>query len=340
VTCSTEAEVTRPSITFLTTSGTSIGLGHLRRCLTLASELVERGARVDFALTGDEGGVTIARQAGYDAVHLVDDEQPAAFVRTARSVVVVDDYAVSEASFATLRRSTEIVAVIDDLADRSLEVDLVVNASPNAATLPYRLTPACVRLFGPSYALLRPEFRKLPARQIRERVERVLVTLGGADPKAQTPAVVRALRTALPDATLDVVLGPLFTARSTPDETGCVFHRAPAAGLQPLMLAADLAVAGGGQTTYELAACGLPAVALCLADNQRANLTHLAAANTLVCAEDDGATLARLVERLAGDVAQRRKMSEAGRLLVDGLGASRVAESLMALSARSERVHA
>jgi len=39
----------------------------------------------------------------------------------------------------------------------------------------------------------------------------------------------------------------------------------------PLMLAADMAVCGGGQTTSELAATGTPAIAIRLAENQTLN---------------------------------------------------------------------
>ena len=51
-------------------------------------------------------------------------------------------------------------------------------------------------------------------------------------------------------------------------------HSAPE-DMRAIMATADLAVTAGGQTTYELAASGVPAVALCIAENQRPNLAAL-----------------------------------------------------------------
>jgi spore coat polysaccharide biosynthesis predicted glycosyltransferase SpsG len=102
-------------------------------------------------------------------------------------------------------------------------------------------------------------------------------------------------------------------------------HEAPPE-LAPLMAAADLAVCAGGQTTYELAAMGLPAVALCIADNQRINLDALAQVPTLLLS--DAAALSSTVRALAADRTQQQRLSQRGRALVDGRGADRVAAAL------------
>ena len=112
---------------------------------------------------------------------------------------------------------------------------------------------------------------------------------------------------------------------------------AVAQGLGEGMAQADLAISGGGQTLYELAALGLPAVAVCVASTQEANLAALAAAPTLVAlrrpgaGETDWGALRDAVHRLAADVDGRARMSAAGRALVDGCGASRAADGILAL---------
>jgi spore coat polysaccharide biosynthesis predicted glycosyltransferase SpsG len=168
-------------------------------------------------------------------------------------------------------------------------------------------------------------------------VRRILVTLGGSDPARFTVDVTRKLLSELPGSKLDVVLGPLYGDRS---ELAAVvegsgrgddvhFHHAPD-DLAPLMVEADLAVSAGGQTTYELAAAGVPAVALCLAANQRNNLTALSLVPTLLAAAVDEVIPA--VKRLVADPALRQTMSDAAQALVDGQGAARAAQALLALS--------
>ena len=169
---------------------------------------------------------------------------------------------------------------------------------------------------------------------------RVLVTLGGADPQSSTLAVVAAVQRALPDAALDVVIGPLFgpvpdlDRRAAGDPPRLRLHR-DLDDLSALMSAADLAVSGGGQTLYELAATGVPTVALCLADNQEPNIAALAGVSLLSAGrvEESAADGFHRVEdgcrQLAADPALRERMSDAGRSLIDGHGASRVADVIL-----------
>jgi UDP-2,4-diacetamido-2,4,6-trideoxy-beta-L-altropyranose hydrolase len=333
------------SIAFRTTAGKGIGFGHLRRCLTLAGELAARGFEPRFWLDGDAAALEVVRAAGYVPVAVSGEAREPGWslqqvARERPAALVADSYALDEAYFRALRPEVPLL-VIDDLADRTLEADLVQNGAVDAACLPYRLGANCRTLFGPAYALLRPSFRDLrrPV-AFRTAVERVLVTLGGADPAGHTDAVVRHLLGALPEGVvIDVVLGPLFGAAETLEAFALAhpgrirLHRA-LPDLAPLLREADLAVSAGGQTTFELAAAGVPAVALELADNQRVLLAGFARAGTLhavgqAAAPEMGQRLTQAVARLCQDPALRRRMSEAGPALVDGRGAERVAMALI-----------
>jgi spore coat polysaccharide biosynthesis predicted glycosyltransferase SpsG len=307
-------------IALRTTCGRTIGFGHLRRCLTLATELRAAGADCVFVLTGDGAGPPLVAEAGFRVG-----------LDLSADLIVVDDYAVTGDELAALHRRGGL-AVIDDLADRFLDADLVQNGGANAAELEYHTSTGCRRLLGPGYALLRPSFRGLPARTAAG-VKRVLVTMGGSDPLGLTAHVTRLCLGQLPDVTVDAVIGPLAEEPEALANPRVKVHRAPA-DLTPLILAADLAVSAGGQTSYELAAAGLPAIAIRVADNQRENLRALSRVPTLIAVEPDVSKLGDTLEALAGDVELRQKMSDSGRALVDGLGAVRVSQGLMALLER------
>lgn len=328
---------------FRTTYSAAIGMGHLRRCVTLALELKQKGATCRFLLTGDSQGVSWTKTNGFDAQSIdgTGDSIVEALRERPSTTLVVDDYALAATDFSRLRPERAL-AVIDDLADRPLDVDLVLNANAYAVSLRYLTPSGCEMLLGPRYALLRPSFRDLARRKATDSVRRILVTLGGSDPARRTLAVTRKLLSDLHGPKLDVVLGPLYGDRSDLEAIikgsgrgGDVhLHHAPD-DLAPLMIEADLAVSAGGQTTYELAAAGVPAVALCLADNQRDNLAALSLVPTLLEATADEVIPA--VRRLVADPALRQKMSDAAQALVDGRGAARAAQALIALSgARGE----
>ena len=94
----------------------------------------------------------------------------------------------------------------------------------------------------------------------------------------------------------------------------------------------DLAIAGGGSICWELSHMGLPAVLMVMADNQRPIALDLDLRGVArrvgegdSCSTDE---LAQCVSELAADPAARSAMGSAGRSLIDGLGAQRVASAL------------
>ena len=228
--------------------------------------------------------------------------------------MIADSYRLDDAWFSAMRARATLL-VIDDLADRTLDADIVTNSAIDAVDLPYRTGAGCRLLLGPTFALVRSAFRDA-AHAPRVNVERVLVTLGGSDPTFRTRMVVAALQLLLPAPTrLDVVLGPLHGDDEPLDELArrdsrVTLHRAP--DLAPLVAAADVAISAGGQTTFELAAAGVPAIALAVADNQRLVLAGFEHAGTLVQAGDAAADdvvdrLCASVERVVSDASLRRQ---------------------------------
>jgi UDP-2,4-diacetamido-2,4,6-trideoxy-beta-L-altropyranose hydrolase len=325
--------------------GQTAGLGHVRRCLTLGSALERHECRVEFVVTADGCAGEFIRREGFSVatVSSQEDLDLAETVKVAErlraDVLVVDTYEVRHFDAVG---AAGCVVVLDDVADRALLVDMVVNGTIGASHLRYRTLPQTRLLLGTEYLLLREEYCGGTARAIRPEVQRVLITVGGMDPCGLTPRLIEWMRQTLSSATIEVVAGPFFSEPLLTDiemvarRSGMTLvHRAPT-DLRDLMLFCDLAVTGGGQTTYELAATGTPAVAIRMAENQTLNLEGLAARGALRWtgdAQDPGLrdALARTVTQLASDLAEREAMSRAARGLIDGKGADRVAQAIVEL---------
>jgi UDP-2,4-diacetamido-2,4,6-trideoxy-beta-L-altropyranose hydrolase len=306
--------------------------------LLLAEESVEVRARVDTA------GFTFLPSSwdGSDAGGCRDRDG----VMAAASVhgcecVILDSYHIDNDYISAIRQAGFITIVIDDLAAHPFAAHLVVNGAAGSETIPYRSSVGdTIFLLGPRYVPLHTAFWDAPAPVRSPTVHRILVTVGGTDTGQALQTILRAVDIVPAPFSVTAVIGP-FADPDTPEPVpGDYRHNLTVARaphhLRDLMTESDLAVSAGGQTLYELAACGIPTVAVQVYGNQRSNVRCLADAGIVrdggcVAESDFESGLSQMVTDLIGDGRQRTRMSEDARRLVDGRGAARVAEAVAAL---------
>ncbi len=284
----------------------------------------------------------VALEAGLDRLGAHEDvDQTVNVIRHERArMAVVDSYRLSAADLATVRDAAGRLTVFDDQASSPTPADVLINGAIGADRVPYRSTTEATQfLLGPAYAVLQPEYEvEPPERQAAAASPQVLVAVGGSDPHRLLPRIVEWLD-ALPAAfTMTVVVGPFSDGWSVPLESRHVVRIVDGPpSLHPLLVDAELVVCAAGQTLYEAAATGTPAVAMELFDNQRPTLHGFVSAGTALSAGsiDDSGLAQRLqnaVSALLADSGLRRKQSLAGRTLVDGHGAARVAREVVRAS--------
>lgn len=349
-------------------ASTAIGSGHVLRCLSLADALSARGDTVHFVSHDlpPHLGRWVAKH-GHRLVPLPSgapgegrDAQDTRQAVGACDWIVVDHYGLGITWERTMRAGGAQLLVIDDLGrahDCDVLLDQNLHPQPDDRYAD-RVSPGCIRLLGPRYALLRAEFAQARRRvRVRDgRVQRLLVFLGGMDASNATEPVLHAVAAACPvDVAVDVVVGaghPALEriralAAALPDARCHV----QTAGMVDLLAAADLAVGAGGTTTWERCALGVPTLALCIADNQRELLEHASRAG-IVCVPDpadqvDPQALATHLRALIGNSGLRHHLSRRGLDLVDGEGARRVAAAMQggdisvrrAVAADRDQVH-
>ncbi len=329
-------------VVFITEGGPDVGLGHVSRCAALARAAIADGGRVSLLVSEDAHVASVLDAVPADVVFVPWQVDPGSALRTVSArvpdVIVVDSYAASPAFLASLRGLAPVVAV-DDLADRPLPVDVVVNGGAGAGRLPYERHPDTLFLLGPRYALLDARYAEAPGPAPGGHVGRVLICLGGGRHVETIVAALGAVDRVFADCVVDVAAGPFSAGSTELDEAARaarnrVFIRPGRFGLQTLMLTADVAISGGGVTLHELAATATPTVAVCMADNQRPNVRAFdeAGASLASGAAGDptlGAAMESALRRLAVDGALRASMGARGRALVDGQGAMRVARAIL-----------
>ena len=89
--------------------------------------------------------------------------------------------------FRSSEESNAKILIIDDLGDRNLICDFLLNQNLGASAEKYegKLPISCQFLLGPTFALLRSEFKDWRERSLEDRLDRnienILITMGGVD---------------------------------------------------------------------------------------------------------------------------------------------------------------
>lgn len=316
-------------------AGPSVGGGHVMRTLTLARALEARGAACAFLASPEVAGVLDAF-----APDMVRAETADGF-----DALVFDSYALTADDHRAIAQGRPTL-VIDDLADRPLAADLVLDSGPARTPEDYAgLVPAHARLLlGPHHAPVRPAFPALREAALARRAERppvgrILVSLGLTDVGGITGRVVELLAPIAGDAKLDIVLGgaapSLLGLWTKAAENPRLELHVDTQHMPELVFDADLAIGAGGSTTWERCVLALPAVTLILADNQVAAARALEAAGVTPCLEvgapDFDTAFVALGRDLLTNADRRATLSAASATVCDGQGADRVAEAFLAL---------
>jgi len=337
------------TVAFRADASHELGAGHVMRCLTLADGVAQRGGQCTFIsrpLPASLAGRI--RAAGHRLRELdasvtaeSDARQSRECLEGAVDWLVVDHYGLDHAWESAMRAHAKRLLVIDDLADRAHDCDLLLDQNHHReaeARYARLLADGCGRLLGPRYSLLREEFREVRA-CVRPRtgaVGRLLVFFGGMDAANCTTEALQVLA-ALPSrpAAVDVVVGAehhhLATIRALCTAQDFTLH-VQSSRMAELMAAADAALGAGGSTTWERCCLGLPSFIVVVADNQRELAREATAAGVVFAPEPDAIALAGQFGRhLAGFLAdgQRlRDMSARCLAMVDGRGVARVLRAM------------
>jgi UDP-2,4-diacetamido-2,4,6-trideoxy-beta-L-altropyranose hydrolase len=255
--------------------------------------------------------------------------------------LIVDHYALDARWESALRRTARQIMVIDDIADRQHDCDVLLDQNFYAdmqTRYTGKVPSHCQLLLGPRYALLRDEFRKL-REQVKPRtgpVKRILVFFGGVDAGNYTGRTIEALaEMGAKEAHVDVVIGAQHPCRAE-IETNCVAQgfvcHVQTDKMAELMAAADLAIGAGGSASWERCCLGLPALLVALADNQIdiAQALDLNGSCIYIGTFEmvNATAMQHEITDLLGTPDQIERISRSAFSLVDGMGADRVCQEL------------
>lgn len=358
-------------VAFRVDASARMGTGHVKRCLALASAIcAQPECHVLFVtralsataerLLGDAGYFVEVLPApkedafaGFETTvppHLawagvgqaVDADQTTERLASwGPDWVVVDHYAFDSRWHDAVRSATGArLAAIDDIADRELSVDLLVDhniCTDHHAKYQGRLPHGARLLGGPSFALIDPAYASAPRYKFRSSAESIGVFMGGSDACDATPLVLRACRDGGFTGHIEVV-----STRANPHlahlREACIgWAQAELSidlpNLTGFFARHDLQIGAGGGASWERCCIGAPSLLLAVAVNQVPVITGLGdrgAARVTTQIELSEPSIRHLIREIIDDASLRLQLSDIAQTLVDGRGAARVAAALTA----------
>ena len=323
-----------------------VGAGHAARTCALGSALRALGARLTWAcdretipyLT-DRGipraeirelpaAATTSRAGEAELSEAEQEGDAAATLSLGRADwTVIDSYLLGAPWQHTMKAAGVRVLAFDDLLDRAVDCDIVVNAAANPDEYAV-LAPGAMPLCGLRYALAGHS----PLAH-RDAGPVLLIAFGAADPANLTTATIRAIAASGFIRTVDAVkvhvqLGAAAAHRAEVESAVASYPWAMLlAGKPGSTGAARLAIGAAGVGLIERMQDGAPSVVLCAAHNQQRIMRAAIGAGAALEARSPEDAVA-LAARLWRDPAALQAMSAAGRTAVDGGGAARIARAM------------
>lgn len=293
-----------------TDASIQLGTGHVMRCLTLADELKQQGSEVTFICRDLEGNlISYIEEMGFKVFRLKyhgkkfdnkeethiealatswedDAYQTIQILNAVKEVdwLIVDHYSLDIKWELNVRPYTKKIMVIDDLANRKHNCDMLLDQTYGRDSSHYQnLVPIdCIILNGTKYVLIKSDFIKnrieIEYKNIEEH--KVHVFFGGADYNNYTIRYSKLLLDNFQDLKLLIIVGKLYKYVDELIELKNKYNqriewRMDVSNMAESMSMCTIAIGSPGITTWERICVGLPSAYLSINSTQNKILEDL-----------------------------------------------------------------
>jgi UDP-2,4-diacetamido-2,4,6-trideoxy-beta-L-altropyranose hydrolase len=297
-----------------------VGLGHLKRCLSIADELRRLRYDVEFHVDGDQS--RLIREEGFRTRKTID----------VCDMILLDRYDVDNAVLAAYKRKCRLLARIDDASPRLFKdqiSDIIINGNLYADKKLYRsiMRNSLFLLVGGHFVPM--DRRMCLARRryvVRKNVRNITLTFGGADTHYLL-WVCKKLASLDLDANITVLNGTRLESKLL--RSGRLNLLPFVDNMHQVLLRSDIIICSSSSTCWQAAAVGVPCITFQTAKNQLRIFEYVRKTKIgiALCESSiqDG-TLEKAIRQL--NYSRRRTLSKASRKKVDCRGSQRIAAQL------------
>ena len=289
---------------FRVDASSTIGTGHVFRCLNFAKFLRKKGWKVSFLCKEFSGHLInfiikndfkvysySCKNQNDNIINIKDDinftiEQ---IDRIKPEWLILDHYLLGYEWEICVKQYIDKILVIDDFKKRQHYCDILVDQNythGKSERKPNSFPNFCNFLYGSKYAILHERFSELKkvASVRKGDVKKILVFFSGADKNFLTEKTLRVLsKKEFLDYELSVVVGEKYPNKNlllkflANNENSSLHYGLP--NLADLIHKCDFAIGSGGTTVLERLCLGLPSILIQLADNQEKVIGELVKSN-------------------------------------------------------------
>ena len=255
------------------------------------------------------------------------------------SCLIIDNYRWNKKYELQLRSIVKCIFVIDDLANRKHECDILLdqNLYSNFEKRYDKLVPKnCLCLLGPNYVLLRDEFLKSKKKMKITQLKKIFISFGGQDCSNQSIKVLNGIiHSGLEFNEINVVIGKsnkfLKRLKNISKQIKNVKIFVGTNNISSLMQMSDLGIGASGSMMWERAYLGIPGLVSIIGKNQELSAKTM---EKICCVKNLG--LAKKVSYedyrkffLGIKIEKLNKMSKNNTRFFDGKGKQRIVTKLI-----------
>ena len=358
------------NVVFRLDASEKIGMGHLSRCNSLASSLVDKGAKIHFItryldkkfkkflenkkyrLSYLPKNKVFEKSNNLNSENLWPNElQKIDAIQTKKLIsnkktdwLVVDHYGLNLQWEKILNQKVKKIMVIGDHLNRPHVCNLFLNQNfvkEKDFKLKRTLPKKCKVLLGPRYSLLDKSYLSLRKKmKIKDKkIKKVLISFGGSDmPKLLYKVVETFNCRELKNVNLMVVTNNKFHIYKKIKKK---FFKS-AKTLSKLIYKSDFCIGAGGSTTWERMCLGLPTLIFPIAKNQKKSSENLYKEKLIYLVKNykkiGKKALRKKIISIIKDKKNLYQKKINGLTIVDGLGSFRLSEILFPSRSRDLKI--
>ncbi|MGI4991242.1 PseG/SpsG family protein [Halobacteriovorax sp. GFR7] len=260
-------------IIIVTVSDKNRGLGHISRCVSLY-HMMKDHFNISFIVNDIDFSINSFNELKYCNIDSFTSFQSPDFIIDHQSIYVLDGYDFTLEFQKKLKENCQKLIMIDDLNDRDINCDAIINYNLNGPNEIYKIKE---QYKGIKYALLRPIFLnniKKKSNNYNLNFKNALITLGGGIKYNGIVKIVKALHEL--NIKISVIINPLHPEyRQLKEMNVELYWNLNEVEIYNIFENKDFVISAPSVTSFELLSMLKPFFVIQTADNQEKNFKEL-----------------------------------------------------------------